>query len=96
MNNKFKDIDIKSCTSYFLDEMINIKSLDQNKIKLDEKLYKNVGICYIATFKDLRYVKINSLNPLYLIINKVNGYFKKINGNNNLTLVSINESKEIM
>ena len=29
--------------------------------------------------KDLKYVKINSVNPLYLIFNKGNGYFKEIN-----------------
>ena len=32
------------------------------------------------TVKDLRYVKINSVNPLYLVINKINGYFEESNG----------------
>ena len=31
------------------------------------------------TIKDLKYVKINSIYPLYLIIHKVNRYFEKIN-----------------
>ena len=44
--------------------------------------------------KDSKYVKINSVNPLYLIFNKVNGYFEEINGNKYLTLVPTNESKE--
>ena len=46
------------------------------------------------TIKDLKFVKINSVNPLYLIFNKVNGYFEEINGNKYLTLVPTNESKE--
>ena len=46
------------------------------------------------TIKDSKYVKVNSVNPLYLIINKVNGYFEEINGNKYLTLVPTNESKE--
>ena len=29
--------------------------------------------------KDLKYMKINSVNPLYLIFSKVNGCFKEIN-----------------
>ena len=29
--------DIKNCICYFVDDMINIKSLDQNKIKVDKK-----------------------------------------------------------
>ena len=37
---------------------------------------------------------INSVSPLYLIFNKVNGYFEQINGSKYLTLVPTNESKE--
>ena len=48
------------------------------------------------TIKDSKYVKINSVNPLYLIINKVNGYLEKINKNKYLALVPTYESKEIM
>ena len=44
--------------------------------------------------KDSKYVKINSVNPLYLIFRKVNGYFEEINGNKYLTLVPTNGSKE--
>ena len=46
------------------------------------------------TIKDLKYVRINSVIPLHLIINKVNGYFEEINGNKYLTLAPTNESKE--
>ena len=48
------------------------------------------------TIKDSKNVKINSVNPLYLIFSKVNGYFKKNNKNKNLTLVPTNKSKEII
>ena len=44
--------------------------------------------------KDSKYIKVNSLNPLYLIIKNVNGYFEEINGSKYLTLVPTNESKE--
>ena len=44
-------------------------------------------------FKDSKYVKMISVNPLYLVVNKVNGYFEEINGNKYLTLVPTNESK---
>ena len=46
-----------------------------------------------VTIKDSKYVKINSVNHLYLIISKVNGNFEEINGNKYLTLVPTNESK---
>ena len=69
--------------------MINIKNFDLNKVKIDKKSYKNILIYYIGyvTFKDLEYVRINSVNPLYLITNKINGYFEESNGNKCLTLV---------
>ena len=44
--------------------------------------------------KDVRFIKINSVNPLYLIFHKVNGYFEKINENDYLTLVSTYKIKQ--
>ena len=46
------------------------------------------------TIKDLKYVKINSINPLYLIFSKMSGYFEEINKRKYLTLVHTNENKE--
>ena len=46
------------------------------------------------TIKDSEYIKIDSVNTLYLIIAKVNGYFEEINKGKYLTLVPTNESKE--
>ena len=40
------------------------------------------------------YVKIYSVNPLYLIFRYMNGYFEEINGNKHITLISTIESKE--
>ena len=74
MSNKVRDIDIKTLAYYFFNDIINIKNFDPNNIKIDEKSYKNALICYIGyvTIKDLKYVKINSVNSLYLIFSKVN------------------------
>ena len=49
-----------------------------------------------VTIKDSKYLKINSVNPLYLMLmfNRKNGYFEEIYGNKHLTLVSTNESRE--
>ena len=44
--------------------------------------------------QDSKCVKINSVNPLYLIFHKVNEYFEEINGNKYLMLVPTNESKK--
>ena len=93
MSNKVKGRDIKNRTYYFLDDIFNIKNFGPNNIKIDEK---SVIIYYIGyvTIKDSKYVKNISVNPLYLIFNKMNGYFEEINGNRYLTLVPTKESKE--
>ena len=39
------------------------------------------------------YVKIYSVDPLYLIFKKVNGYYEEINKSKFLTLVLTNDSK---
>ena len=54
-----------------------------------------LSIIYV-TIKDSKYLKINSVNPLYLLFSKVKGYFEESNKNKNLMLVPANESKEII
>ena len=55
--------------------MINIKDFDPNLLKIDKKSYKNIGLYYIGyiTMKNSDYIKINIVNPLYVIINEVDG-----------------------
>ena len=52
----------------FSNGMINIKSLNPNKIKIDQKSNKNILTYHISN------VTLNSVKPSYLIFNKVNGY----------------------
>ena len=96
MSSKVKDIGLKNGANYFFNDMINIKNFDENNITTDKKSHKNIFIYYIGyvMIKDSKYIKIYSVNPLYLIFNKVNKYFEEINGNKYLNLVPANESKE--
>ena len=70
-----REINIKNQTYYFFHNMISIIDFDPNLLKMDKKSYKNIGIYYIEyiTMKNSDYVKINSVNPLYLIIGEVDG-----------------------
>ena len=57
--------------------MINIKKLDSNLLKMDEKSYKDNGIYnigYITIKKIDDYEHIYSVSPLYLISDNVSGY----------------------
>ena len=46
--------------------------------------------------KDFDYVKINNINPLYLIIGEADEFIEEKNGNKYLTLVSTDKSKEVL
>ena len=72
MGNKFKDINIKIKTYSILDDITNMKNFDSN-IKIDEKSYNNVYLPYWIC-DDQRFVihKTECVNPLYLIVIKVN------------------------
>ena len=48
------------------------------------------------TVKNLSYIKINSVRPLYLITSKISGYIEGDNRNKYLTLVPTYETKEIL
>ena len=63
-----KEINIKNQADYFFDDVINIEQFDPNLLKIDKKLYKNISIYYIGyiIMKDSDYVKIKSVNPLYI------------------------------
>ena len=46
--------------------------------------------------KDLNYIKINSVNPLYFIIDKADGYIEEKNGNKYLIFASTDKNKEVL
>lgn len=60
--------------------MVNIKNIDANKIKIDEKSLKNVFIYYIGYY-------------LYLIINKENKHIDVHDENKCLTLIHTYKGK---
>ena len=54
MSNKVKDVDIKNCSQYLFNDIINVKNFDLNNIKIDEKSYKNIIMYYIGLNNDQR------------------------------------------
>ena len=79
-----KQINIKSRTYYFFNDMINIKDFDSSLLKIDKNSYKNIGIYnigYITIKKIDDYKNIHSINPLYLMIGEVIGHIEENNGN---------------
>ena len=73
-------------------------------LKLDKKLYKDIGINNIANIvnigitikKNGDYKNINSVNSLYLRITLANGYIEEINGGKYLIFDSTDENKKLL
>ena len=95
---KIKQINIKNRTYYFYNDQINLKDFDASLLKVDKKDYKEIDIYYIGyvTVKKIANCNnINSVNPLYLMINEMIGHFEEKNENKYLVLDDVDENKEV-
>ena len=109
-----KQINIKNRTYYFYNGQIDLKYFDARLLKVDKKDYNEIDIYYIgyvAIKKIGDYNNINSVNPLYLMINEMIGHFEcnsiecnsvecnsieEKNENKYLVLDDIDENKEVL
>ena len=79
---KVKQIKIKNRTCYFYNDQVNLKDFDARLLKVDKKYYKEIDIYYIGyvTVKKIANCNnINSVNPLYLMINEMISRFEEKN-----------------
>ena len=95
---KVKQINIKNRTYHFYNDQINLKDFHARLLKVDKKNYKEIGIYYIGYVTVKKMVNcnnINSVNPLYLMINEMIGHFEEKNENKYLVLDDVDENKEV-
>ena len=95
---KIRQINIKNRTYYFYNDQIDLKDFDARLLKIDKKDYNEIDIYYIAyvTVKKIDNCKnINSVNPLYLMIDEMIGHFEEKNENKYLVLDDVDENKEV-
>ena len=101
---KTKQINIKNRTYYFYNDQIDLKDFNARFLKIDKKDYNEIAIYYIGyvTIKKIGdYHNINSVNPLYLMINETIGRFEcnsieEKNESKYLVLDEIDENKEVL
>ena len=72
-----KQLNIKNRTYYFYNDLTNIRDFDVRLLKLDKKASMDLGIYYIGYVTKKPEWNVNSVNPLYLIINRIDGFIKK-------------------
>ena len=76
---EIKQINIRSWTYYFYNDRIDLRNFDVKLLKMDKKDYE-IDIYYISyvTVKKIDNCNnINSVNPLYLMINEMIGHFEE-------------------
>ena len=83
---KTKKINIKNRAYYFHDDVINMKVFDTNLLKIDKKSFKNIAIYYIGYITKTDEYKINSINPPYLIVGEIDGFYEQNEGNRYLNI----------
>ena len=94
-----KQINIKNRSYYFYDNIIDIDNFDAKLLKIDKRSYKDIGfynIGYVTKKKIDDCMNINSVNPLYLGITRVNGYIEEKDSNKYLVFDSTDENKELL
>ena len=94
---KVKQINIKNRTYYFYNDQINLKVFDARLLKVDKKDYNKIHtyyIGYMAVKKFANCNNINSVNPLYLMINEMIGQFEE-KSEKYLVLDGMDENKEV-
>ena len=96
---EIKQIIIENRTYYFYNDQIDLKDFDAKLLKINKKDYNEIDIYYIGyvtTKKISDYNTINSVNPLYLMINQMIGHFEEKDKIKHLVLDEIKENKEVL
>ena len=88
-----KQINIKNRT---YGDMVNIKNFDLNLLKLHKKSFKNIGVYYIGSITKKDEYKINSVNPLYLLVHRTDDCFEEKEGSKYLNIVSADSYSKVL
>ena len=91
-----KQINIKNRTYYFYNDLIKLFDFDPNMLKLDKKTFKGINIYYIGYVTKKEEYRINSVNPLYLLIYKIDGFIEKKGENKCLNVAFIDNKDEVL
>ena len=72
-----RQLNIKNRSYYFYNDLINILNFEASNLKLDKKSSLGLDVYYIDYVDKKPEWNINSVNPLYLMINRFYGYIEE-------------------
>ena len=92
----FRQMNIKNRTYYFYNDLINIKDFNARLLKLDKKnQWVLVFITQVMSQEKPEW-NVNSVNPLYWMINTIDGFIKEKNGDKYLNITSTDRNSEVL
>ena len=86
-----KQLKIKNKTYYFYNVLLNVLNFEPSNLKLDKKTWKDIDIYYIGCVDKNKPADwgVNSVNPLYLMVDKV---FCLVEEENNVKYLKIEKN----
>ena len=66
-----RQLNIKNRSYYFYRNLINVLNFEAGHLKLDKKTWTNFDIYFIGYVDKKHDWNVNSVNPLYLLINRI-------------------------
>ena len=91
-----KQINLKRKSYYFWKDQIWINSFDDKYLKLDKKSVMDIDIYYIGYVTKKPEYNIDSVNPLYLFISKLDGFIDEKNGNKYLNITLTDSNNDVL
>ena len=91
-----KQLNIKNKTYYFYNGLVNIKDFYARNLKLDKTASMGLGIYYIGYVDKKPEWNVNSVNPLHLMINRIDGLIEQENGNKYLHIADTDRNNEVL
>ena len=81
-----RQLNIEGRTYYIYNDLINIKNFNSNNLKLDKKSILGNDVYDIGYITKKPQWNVDSVNPLYLMIDKIKGHFEELDGGKYVTI----------
>ena len=66
-----KQLNLKNRTYYHYSDLVNVLKFEAGNLELDKKTWKNLNIYFIGYLDKKAEWNVNSVNPVYLLTNRV-------------------------
>ena len=91
-----KQLNIKNRAYYFYNDLINLEKFNPSLLKLDKKSSMDINIYHIGYVTKKPEYNINSVNPLYLLIKKLDGFIDEKEGNKYLSITLTDSNNDVL